>query len=220
MPEGMSAERLQLLKIFGAEVMLTDADKGMQGAIDLAGEIVKKQARGFMPQQFLNPDNPAAHRDTTAREIWDDTDGAVDIFVAGVGTGGTPCRRSLVSEKEETLCQNRCGGARGMRRALGRRPGHHKLQGLGAGFVPEILDMKMIDEIIKVGSSDAGRMTRLLASRKAFWPGYRAARPYGRALKSPKGKKRRGKRSSFSYPIRGSDIFPPGYSGIAWNERD
>ena len=163
MPETMSVERRKMLAYLGAELVLTEGAKGMKGAIAKAEELVATIPGAIIPQQFQNPANPEIHRHTTAEEIWNDTDGSVDVFVAGVGTGGTitgvgqvlkakkPGLRVVAVEPEESPVLS--GGA----------PGPHKIQGIGAGFVPEILDTKVIDEVVKVPSQTALDTARLLA---------------------------------------------------------
>jgi cysteine synthase A len=171
MPDTMSVERRKLLKILGAEVVLTDGKKGMTGAVNKAEELVSNNSKAFMPQQFNNPANPEVHRNTTAKEIWDDTDGQVDIFIAGVGTGGTitgvgevlkskkESVRVIALEPEESAVLS------------GNNPGPHKIQGIGAGFVPAVLDRNVIDEIIKVPASGAGETARRLAQEEGIFAG-------------------------------------------------
>lgn len=160
MPESMSYERRKMLRLFGAEIILTPADKGMNGAVAAAQELADKTPNSFMPQQFNNPANPAIHRATTAEEIWRDTDGKVDVLVAGSGTGGTitgvtqtikarkPGFRAIAVEPAESPVIS--GGA----------PGSHKIQGIGPGFIPQILDTSLIDEVFKVTSDEAIAMCR------------------------------------------------------------
>ena len=156
MPETMSVERRQLMKAYGAELVLTEGAKGMKGAIAKAEELAEEIPNSFIPGQFVNPANPKAHFETTGPEIWEDTDGKVDIFVAGVGTGGTITGVGAVSEEPEPGGE---GGGRGARRPPRCCPrgvaGAHKIQGIGAGFVPEVLDTKVYDEIIPVDNEDA-----------------------------------------------------------------
>jgi cysteine synthase A len=163
MPESMSVERRKMLALLGAELVLTPAAQGMKGAIAKANEIIEATPGAVMPQQFENPANPDIHRRTTAEEIWNDTDGAVDIVVSGVGTGGTitgvgevlkarkPGVRMVAVEPEDSAVLS--GGA----------PGPHKIQGIGAGFVPAILDRGVIDEIVVVGNQTAFDTARLVA---------------------------------------------------------
>lgn len=163
MPESMSIERRKMLLLLGAELVLTPAPQGMKGAIARAHELVEQTPGAVMPQQFENPANPAIHRRTTAEEIWNDTKGGVDIFVAGVGTGGTitgvgevlkprkPGLKIIAVEPEDSPVLS------------GGKPGLHKIQGLGAGFVPPILDTAVIDEVVTVGNQSAFDHARLLA---------------------------------------------------------
>lgn len=163
MPETMSIERRKLLGAYGAEVVLTDGSLGMQGAIDKAAELQKETPDSFLPGQFTNPANPRAHFDTTGPEIWKDTEGGVDIFVAGVGTGGTVTgvARFLKEKKPEV----RIVAVEPADSAVlsGKKPGPHKLQGLGAGFVPKTLDAELLDEILPVKGEDAYQTGRELA---------------------------------------------------------
>jgi len=171
MPETMSLERRQLLEILGAELVLTEGKKGMAGAVEMAEEMAAGMAHSFIPQQFKNPANPEIHRRTTAEEIWEDTKGTVDYFVAGIGTGGTITgvgeglkgHKSTIKiigiepEDSPVLSQGRLGA--------------HKIQGIGAGFVPEVLNKGILDEIIPVGHEAAGRMARRLAKEEGILAG-------------------------------------------------
>lgn len=160
MPDTMSAERRKLLKVLGAKLVLTEGSQGMRGAIARAEELAATIPDSLIPQQFENPANPEAHRKTTAEELWRDTDGRIDIFVAGVGTGGTitgvgqvikarkPSARMVAVEPATSAVLS--GGA----------PGPHKLQGIGAGFVPKVLDVSILDEVMRVVDEDAGEMSR------------------------------------------------------------
>lgn len=163
MPETMSIERRKLLKAFGAELVLTEGAKGMKGAIAKAEELVASTTDAFMPQQFKNPVNPEIHRKTTAEEIWRDTDGTVDIFIGGVGTGGTitGVGEVLKSRKKDV----RIIAIEPERSPVlsGGQPGPHKIQGIGAGFVPDIYNQSVIDEVIKVKEEDAGATARSAA---------------------------------------------------------
>ena len=155
MPETMSLERRQLLKAFGAEIILTPGSEGMSGAVRKAEELVKSNARYFIPQQFKNPANPEIHRRTTAQEIWDDTDGRVDILVAGVGTGGTITGIAEVIKKKKPGFRAVAVEPKDSPVLSGGKPGAHKIQGIGAGFVPAVLNREIIDEIIQVSNEDA-----------------------------------------------------------------
>lgn len=171
MPDTMSVERRKLLKALGAELVLTEGLKGMKGAIAAAEEIVAKTPGAFMPMQFSNPSNPEIHRTTTAEEIWRDTDGTVDIFVAGVGTGGTVSGvgRSLKAKKKSV----RIVAIEPMDSPVlsGGQSGPHKIQGIGAGFVPENFDRSVVDEIVRVKSEDAGATARALAKKEGILTG-------------------------------------------------
>ena len=174
MPESMSLERRRLIKAFGAEIVLTPAAEGMPGAVRKADELVKNTPNAFMPQQFKNPANPEIHRRTTAEEIWRDTEGRIDILVSGVGTGGTitGCGEVLKSRKPSVkivavepvnspvLTQ--------LRRKEPLRPGPHKIQGIGAGFIPAVLNTSIIDEVVVVREEDAFELARRLAREEGM----------------------------------------------------
>ena len=186
MPESMSIERRKVLRAMGAELVLTPADKGMPGAIDKAKELLGKTPNSFMPQQFDNPANPEVHRRTTAEEIWNGTNGMVDILVAGVGTGGTITGVAEVIKKRKksfqavaveptqspVLSQHRAGGD--------LVPGPHKIQGIGAGFVPKVLNLDVVDEIIKVDQEEAMLWARRAALEEGLFVGISS----GAALKA------------------------------------
>lgn len=168
MPESMSIERRRLLKILGADIVLTPAELGMKGAIEKAEEIKAGNPNVFVAQQFMNPANPEIHRTTTAEEIWADCDGSVDIFVAGVGTGGTitGCGEALKHKKPEVkaVAVEPADSA-----VLSGEPaGPHKIQGIGAGFIPDVLSEKAFDEVFKVASEDAMETARQLASKEGI----------------------------------------------------
>ncbi|MGM9612106.1 MAG: cysteine synthase A [Butyricicoccus sp.] len=155
MPETMSVERRQLMKAYGAELVLTEGAKGMKGAIAKADELAKEIPNSFIPGQFVNPANPAVHRATTGPEIWEDTDGQVDYFVAGVGTGGTVTGVGAYLKSQNPNVKVVAVEPSSSPVLSGGKPGSHKIQGIGAGFVPDVLDTKVYDEIIPVANDDA-----------------------------------------------------------------
>jgi cysteine synthase A len=171
MPETMSVERRQLFKIFGAELALTEGAKGMKGAIAKAEELAKSIPNSFIPQQFNNPANPEIHRKTTAAEILKDTDNKVDYFIAGVGTGGTITGVGEVLKKKIKGIKVIAVEPKDSPVLSGGNPGPHKIQGIGAGFVPQVLNKKVIDEIIQVSSEDAGNIARRLAKEEGIFAG-------------------------------------------------
>jgi cysteine synthase A len=166
MPETMSIERRKILKALGAELVLTDGALGMKGAIAKADELVTQIRGAYMPDQFKNPANPEIHRTTTAEEIWNDTDGNVDIFIAGVGTGGTITGVGEALKAKKSSVKIIAIEPAKSPVLSGGEAGPHKLQGIGAGFVPEILNRNIIDEIIKVDETDAGATARALAKQE------------------------------------------------------
>lgn len=168
MPDSMSIERRMLLKHLGAELILTPASKGMKGAIEAAENILQEHDDSFMPNQFSNPANPEIHRQTTAEEIWRDTEGKIDIFVAGVGTGGTITGVSEVLKKKNNALQSIAVEPADSPILSGGKPGPHKIQGIGAGFVPDILNTEIIDKIIRVSNQDAIETARILAKTEGI----------------------------------------------------
>jgi len=210
MPESMSLERRKLLQIFGARIVLTPASRGMAGAVEKAEQLVAGNPKAIMLQQFKNPANPQAHRETTAKEIWVDTDGNVDILVAGVGTGGTltgcaevlkaknPSLKVVAVEPKDSPVLALAGG----------KPGPHKIQGIGAGFIPDVLNVDLIDEIVPVANEDALETT---PKRRASWPPKRgfsrasAAGPtFGRPFTCRSVPKMRARPSLRSFATRGN----------------
>ncbi len=171
MPETMSLERRSLLKALGAEFILTPGDKGMGGALEKTEEILKERPEYFVPQQFANPDNPQAHRETTAKEILEQTDGDLDVLVAGVGTGGTITGVGEVLKKEVPLVKIVAVEPAGSPVLSGGQPGSHKIQGVGAGFVPSVLNARVIDKIITVTDEEAMEMSRRLAREEGLLVG-------------------------------------------------
>ena len=163
--------RRQMLAAFGAELVLTPGSEGMPGAIRKAGELLEKYPKAFMPQQFNNPANPLVHRQTTAEEIWADTDGKVDILVSGVGTGGTITGVAEVIKPRKPEFKAIAVEPSDSPVLSGGRPGPHKIQGIGAGFVPEVLRLDIVDEIITVTNEDSGKMARRLAEEEGIMAG-------------------------------------------------
>jgi len=171
MPDTMSVERRHLLSVFGAELVLTPGAEGMPGAIRKAEELAVENPACFVPQQFENPANPEIHRLTTAEEIWRDTDGKVDILVSGIGTGGTITGIAEVIKKRNPAFQAIAVEPADSPVLSGGKPGPHRIQGIGAGFVPGVLNTEVIDEVVKVGNEDAGDMARRLAGEEGLLVG-------------------------------------------------
>ena len=193
MPETMSVERRNILKAYGAEVVLTDGAQGMKGAIAKAEELAKEIPDSFIPGQFVNPANPKAHRETTGPEIWNDTDGQVDIFVAGVGTGGTLSGTGeyLKSKKPEVkvvAVEPETSPVLSEGKA-----GPHKIQGIGAGFVPDTLNTKVYDEIIKIANDDAFETSKLLTKKEGILTGISSGAALSAALQLAKRPENKGK---------------------------
>jgi len=192
-PESMSVERRQIISAFGAEIVLTPANKGMKGAVEKASELSENIKNSFVPSQFTNKANPKIHYNTTAQEIWEQTEGSIDIFVAGVGTGGTITgvskalklkNEKLVSVAVEPLSSPVLSGG---------APAPHKIQGIGAGFIPEILNLKLIDKIMTVSNEDAIETARQLMLKEGIFGGISSGANVFAALSLAKQKENKGK---------------------------
>ncbi len=168
MPETMSVERRTLLQLLGAELVLTPGSGGMRAAVEKAEELALQTENSFVPQQFKNPNNPAAHRETTAEEIWEDTDGKIDAFVGGVGTGGTITGVGEALKGKKPDVRIIAVEPEGSAVLSGGQPGPHPIQGIGAGFIPDVLNRSVIDEIVTVGDEDAFTTARRLAAEEGI----------------------------------------------------
>jgi cysteine synthase A len=203
MPETMSTERRKLLRHLGAELILTPGASGMKGAIQKAKEIVSENRDAFMPDQFGNPANPRIHRETTAEEIWRDTDGKVDILISGVGTGGTITGVSQVIKARNPSFRAVAVEPAASPVLSGGAPGPHKIQGIGAGFIPEVLDRSVIDEIFQVGNDDAFETARRLALMEGLLCGISSGAAMWAALQVAAREESRGKRIVVILPSTG-----------------
>ncbi len=193
MPDTMSIERRKLLKALGAELILTEGAKGMKGAIQKAESLTLEHPGAVMLQQFANPANPAIHRQTTAEEIWQDTEGKVDILVAGVGTGGTITGTSEILKERKPDLKTIAVEPENSPVLSGGSPGPHKIQGIGAGFIPDVMKTDLVDEIIKVKEKDAGEVSQALAKREGILVGISSGAALWAALQVAKREENRGK---------------------------
>jgi cysteine synthase A len=203
MPETMSIERRKLLKHLGAELVLTPGSSGMAGAIHKADEILRENQNAYMPNQFANPANPQIHRETTAEEIWSDTDGRVDMLVAGVGTGGTITGVSEVIKKRKPSFKAFAVEPAASPVLSGGKPGPHKIQGIGAGFIPEVLNREIIDEVVTVTNEEAFEVARDLARMEGILCGISSGAAVAAALRIAKRPESKGKQMVIILPSTG-----------------
>ena len=203
MPESMSIERRKILQVFGAELVLTPAERGMTGAVEKAEQLVAENPNAFMPQQFKNPANPQIHRETTAKEIWEDTDHNVDIFISGVGTGGTITGCGEVLKQHNKNIKIIAVEPKDSPVLSGGKPGPHKIQGIGAGFVPQVLNIDIIDEIIQVSNDDAIETARRLASKEGILAGISSGAAMWAAIKVSQRDESQGKKIVVILPDTG-----------------
>lgn len=214
MPETMSQERKNMLQALGAELVLTSGDRGMRGAIEKAEEITRQSPGAFMPQQFRNPANVEIHRKTTAEEIWNDTDGRVDMLVSGVGTGGTITGAAQVIKKRKASFQAIAVEPESSPVLSGGAPGPHKIQGIGPGFIPEILDRRVIDRVVRVPNDAAFETARKLARVEGIFCGISSGAAMWAALEVAQEAESRGKLLVVLLPDLGdrylsTDLFTP-----------
>lgn len=207
MPETMSVERRNIVKAYGAEVVLTDGTKGMKGAIEKADELAKEIPNSFIAGQFVNPANPATHKKTTGPEIWEDTDGEVDIFVAGVGTGGTITGTGEYLKEKKTEVKIVAVEPASSPVLSDGVSGPHKIQGIGAGFVPDTLNTSIYDEIIKVENEDAFETGRYLAAEEAILAGISSGAALYAAIQLAKREENKGKTIVVLLPDNGDRYY-------------
>ena len=203
MPETMSIERRKLLRHLGADIVLTPGNEGMKGAINKAGEILSENPNAFMPDQFSNPANPEIHRRTTAEEIWSDTDGGVDIFISGVGTGGTITGVAEVIKQRKPSFKAVAVEPADSPVLSGGKPGPHKIQGIGAGFIPKVLNTGIIDEIITVTNNNAFETARTLAKTEGILCGISSGAAVWAAIETARRPENTGKQIVVILPSTG-----------------
>ena len=210
MPDSMSEERVRLLRMFGAGVILTPGNEGMTGAVRKAEEMARTDSRYFIPQQFRNPANPEIHKKTTALEIWEDTDGKIDILVAGVGTGGTITGISEVIKKKKPELRTIAVEPESSPVLSGGKPGSHKIQGIGAGFIPEVLRMDLVDEVIRVSNENSVLFTKRLAQEEGLLAGISSGAAAWAAIEVAKREESRGKMIVVIFPDTGERYLSAG----------
>jgi len=203
MPETMSIERRKLLRHLGADIVLTPGNEGMKGAINKAGEILSENPNAFMPDQFSNPANPEIHRRTTAEEIWSDTDGGVDMFISGVGTGGTITGVAEVIKQRKPSFKAVAVEPADSPVLSGGKPGPHKIQGIGAGFIPKVLNISIIDEIITVTNDNAFETARSLAKSEGILCGISSGAAVWAAIETARRPENTGKQIVVILPSTG-----------------